>query len=202
MYLDRKYLETNVPPISWFSSSLAVSGLIDLNKRRCSLLKHHVMFSIRIHAGNTIQSRFHTALEDDPIGDTDIRNIYVGAWPSERRLQAGCCVCAAAILVRLAPAHLPRAERRRASDEAFSWNMQSMTTCAVLWLFLEDNAGMFLMSGRCLWLMLSLEHLSLQTPAWCCQPQPPQLHTHCGSLQFVVSSSPHGVFTCMSACSW
>lgn len=51
------------------------------------------MFSIRIHAGNTIQSPFHTALEDDPIGDTDIRNIYVdgwlAGWLSDRQLQAG-----------------------------------------------------------------------------------------------------------------
>lgn len=47
------------------------------------------MFSIRIHAGNTIQSPFHTALEDDPIGDTDVRNIYVDAWLPGRLLQAG-----------------------------------------------------------------------------------------------------------------
>lgn len=45
-----------IPAISWFSGSLSVSGLIDLNKRSCSLLLHHVVcfsYSYRkpIHTG-------------------------------------------------------------------------------------------------------------------------------------------------------
>lgn len=85
------------------SAALSVFGLIDLNKRRCSLLKHHVMFSISIHAANTIHSSFHTALEDDPIGDADIRNIYVDARLSGR-FQPTCCVCASAMLGRVTAA--------------------------------------------------------------------------------------------------